>query len=389
MSQLRVYLPPFGPDYSGACNLLFPFNSMLVIHDANGCTSNYTSYDEPRWYGSKKAVFCSALRKIDVAMGDEEKFLKRISHAATELKPDFIAFVGSPVPLVMGTDFEGFAVEVEERTGIACLGLATNGTGQYQEGIAMAGMSLLDRFLPDDRKVRPQTVNLLGATPMDFHSDCLCSLQKGLADRGWQVVFCLSDENLPLDIMASRQAAASIALGEGGREIGRWLEKYYQIPWLAACPIGDHQLDVLVAELEKLVTGQRESGYLAWTPKREAKFKGLLLHEPVIGLGMVQALESAEPDWRWDLASPFVQAFDQASPNCSYLPLETDLIQAVNQDYDFIVADPLILKLVDKEKATKLVKLGHFAISSHFCQADAWRDRTDKFVENIIERCFE
>ena len=37
---------------------------MVAIHDASGCTGNYTGYDELRWYGASAAIFCSALKDI-------------------------------------------------------------------------------------------------------------------------------------------------------------------------------------------------------------------------------------------------------------------------------------------------------------------------------------
>ncbi|MFQ9086536.1 MAG: hypothetical protein ACLR6H_07100 [Roseburia sp.] len=47
----------------------FDLGGIIVMHDASGCTGNYTGYDEPRWIGSKSAVFCSGLRRIDAVMG--------------------------------------------------------------------------------------------------------------------------------------------------------------------------------------------------------------------------------------------------------------------------------------------------------------------------------
>ena len=69
MKNVWMYLPPFAPDYSGVCSALFELNGLLVIHDAAGCTGNYTGFDEPRWYGSSRAIYCSGIRKTDVVFG--------------------------------------------------------------------------------------------------------------------------------------------------------------------------------------------------------------------------------------------------------------------------------------------------------------------------------
>ena len=96
-SRLAMYLPPFAADYSGVCSALFSLGGMICIHDASGCTGNYALFDEPRWYGSRSSVYCTGLRKTDAALGDDEKLIRKICAASHELKPAFIAIVGSEV----------------------------------------------------------------------------------------------------------------------------------------------------------------------------------------------------------------------------------------------------------------------------------------------------
>ena len=49
-------------------------------------------------------VYCSGLRELDAVLGNDEKFIRNICEAAKEMHPNFIALVGSPVPMVIGTD---------------------------------------------------------------------------------------------------------------------------------------------------------------------------------------------------------------------------------------------------------------------------------------------
>lgn len=65
MKRLYRYLPPFAGDYSGICSALYELGGMLCIHDASGCTGNYTGFDEPRSYNSKRLVYCTGLRKTE------------------------------------------------------------------------------------------------------------------------------------------------------------------------------------------------------------------------------------------------------------------------------------------------------------------------------------
>ncbi|MCH3958424.1 MAG: hypothetical protein LKE51_02400 [Selenomonas sp.] len=49
MKGLRLYLPPFAPDTSGAASVFYPAGGMVVIIDAGGCAGNICGFDEPRW----------------------------------------------------------------------------------------------------------------------------------------------------------------------------------------------------------------------------------------------------------------------------------------------------------------------------------------------------
>ena len=145
MATLSIYLSPFAADYSGVSSVLFDLNTVTAMHDASGCTGNYTGYDEPRWYGSKSAIFCSGLREIDAVLGDDEKLIQKMIYAAKDLNPEVMALVGSPVPMVIGSDLIGIAEELQERTGIPCLGFDTTGTAYYDKGVAMATIGLLKK----------------------------------------------------------------------------------------------------------------------------------------------------------------------------------------------------------------------------------------------------
>ena len=124
MKDLYLTLPPFAPDYGGACEMMYELGGLVLICDASGCTVNYVSFDEPRWHTRPGNVFCSGLTEIEAVMGDDEAVIQKALKAAEILKPNFIAYVGSSVPMIVGTDFEGIARETEERSGIPAFGFS-------------------------------------------------------------------------------------------------------------------------------------------------------------------------------------------------------------------------------------------------------------------------
>lgn len=354
MGQLSIFLPPFAPDYSGSCSLLYALNSLIVIHDAQGCTANYTGFDEPRWYGSKKGVFCSGLRKIDVAMGEEERYIRRVLDAAEELKPEVIAIVGSPVPLVIGTDFEGLAREIEERSEVPTLGLNTNGLGQYWEGISKAGIELLDRFLPEvaarEEKIE-KSVNLLGITPLDFTSEQIERIEEKVRAAGYEILCSFGRESDSGKLRRMSRAKLNLVVNQAGLKVAEWMERYFSIPYLAGLPMGNGE-----AYFQAVQKSIKEGCSHLMGGGKEGR-EMLIIHDPLIALAIAGGKEGAR-------AATAFRADEALEDRVLVLDTEADLEREVNSGYKSVMADPLILDLIHTD--AKKIPLSHFAVSSHF-----------------------
>lgn len=246
MRRLYRYLPPFAGDYSGVGSALYELGGMLCIHDASGCTGNYVGFDEPRSYDSRQLVYCTGLRKNDAILGNEEVYIDKIVRAAQEMKPRFIALVGSPVPLIIGFDFKGVAMELENRLGIPAFGFDTGGMkGSYKDGVVLAIKKLMDYYVLPRRaelKKNPgnkKRVNIVGATPLDISSENLRAFRELLEDRGYEVVSILAMENDMEQLLKFYQADVNLAVTQAGAVLAKEMEKDYGMPYLAGVPIGD------------------------------------------------------------------------------------------------------------------------------------------------------
>jgi nitrogenase molybdenum-iron protein alpha/beta subunit len=151
MKQTASFISTYAADVSGVCSALFELGGMTVMHDASGCNSTYNTHDEPRWYDMDSMVYISGLSEIEAIMGDDDKLINDIVSAAEQLRPRFIAIAGTPIPMMIGTDFKAIASVVENRTGIPAFGIATNGMHSYLYGASMAFEELVKRFI--DRSI--------------------------------------------------------------------------------------------------------------------------------------------------------------------------------------------------------------------------------------------
>lgn len=367
MKRVCMYLPPFAGDYSGVCSALFDFGGMLCIHDAAGCTGNYTGFDEPRWYGSEAMVFCTGLRRMDAIMGNEEKVLQRIIAAAEEKKPAFIAIVGSPVPLIIGFDFQGVAKEITARTGIPAFGFDTAGiSGSYKDGIVMGLKAMLEYFMKPADGIEEKTVNIIGMTPLDMEEENLAGWKRVLIQNGYRIsAECGMGGNLE-QLAQLTQGEVNLVGSQAGGILARYLYEKNGIPYLEGIPLEENFHEEYIRALKKVRKSRQPMTFQPEEKKNIGQKKACIIHDAVMAasIGNVWRRRGIE-------AEEFTLFGEDAVSRALHvkgLADEDEIIQCVNSEqYDFVVADPLILELVERKEVCK-IEMPHYAVSSKICR---------------------
>ena len=190
----RAYriLPCYTGDVSGVCSALYELGGMVVIHDPSGCNSTYNTHDETRWYDQDSMIFISGLSEMDAILGADEKLVAEITETALDLQPKFIALVSSPVPYMNGTDFPALARLIQNRTGIDCFFVPTNGMHDYVAGAGRAFLELARRYAKKHPAVWiPQSVSILGLTPwILLRRGTAAILKAKLEEWGYSILSC-------------------------------------------------------------------------------------------------------------------------------------------------------------------------------------------------------
>ena len=252
MSQLCLYLPPFASDYSGVCSALFDLNGMVVIHDASCCSRNYTGYDEPRWFGNRRPIFCSRLRETDAILGRDDKLIRKIINAYNSLedKPEFIAIIGSPVPALIGVDIEGICDEIKAELDVPAVSFSTTGYSYYHRGVSAAHLKIVKMFAetrakaPDGR-IR---VNVLGLTPLDFSDNENASDICAMLEHAGLAVNCSFFMNTSFErIKHAGNASVNLVVAQCGMDLAEYMFKEYHIPYVAGTPIGQDGSGIISA----------------------------------------------------------------------------------------------------------------------------------------------
>nr|WP_130790060.1 nitrogenase component 1 [Lachnoclostridium pacaense] len=334
LKRTNRILPVYAADISGVCSALYELGGMTVMHDASGCNSTYTTHDEPRWYSMDSMVYISALSELEAVMGDDDKLVRDIVDAARNLHPRFICLGGTPIPMMMGTDFKGLARMIEKETGIPTFGIATNGMHSYVQGAGEALRRIAERFCPPADELGKMAaekgltgkrnwenpgfgsirlrVNILGATPLDFSlTGNVSGIRKFLSRHGMETVGCWAMESSLDDMCLAGLADVNLVVSAVGLPAAMELERKYGTPYVIGAPIG-RRTALRLASLLRLG---------AVTGKNQTLFGG----EPAVGEPAVGEPAVGEPA---DVEAAVVEAVDEKAADREDADSKTVLFHA-------------------------------------------------------------
>lgn len=258
MRQVFRKIPVYTGDVSGVCSALFELGGMVVMHDPSGCNSTYNTHDEIRWYDHDSLIFLSGLNEMEAVMGSDEALIRDIVDTARIYHPAFIAIANSPIPYIIGMDFDAICRIVEEETGIPSFYIPTNGMHDYTHGAGLAFLRLAERMIPipeqpeadrtiptqgdlfeqksenlqvdfpEKKEGNPKEIfsektgenrekircNILGMTPLDFAaSSSLATLREKIEKAGLETLSCWAMGDASEDLTSGSSDAGSFHSG--------------------------------------------------------------------------------------------------------------------------------------------------------------------------------
>lgn len=341
MRGLRKYLTPFAPDQSGAVSALYELGGIIVICDAGGCTGNVCGFDEPRWFERKSAVFSAGLRDMDAILGRDDRLVAKLVDAAEKVEAGFAAVIGTPVPAVIGTDYQALKRMCEKKTDLPVLAVNTDGMELYDGGERKAYLELFKVFAREKLPVETGRVGILGMTPQDV-SDLKAAdkLREKFKSQGHQAVCYGMGDGLD-EVKKASSVEKNIVVSPAALECARYLEKTFGTPYEVGYPL-----------VEELV------------PDMEYAGKKILIVQQQVMAGSIRAeLRKRGGDGKITVASWFSMEKDLLEEGDVSLKDEEDYMELVEKGrYDVIFADPCMRRMT-KDFSGVFVDAVHFAVS--------------------------
>ena len=341
MRGLRKYLTPFAPDQSGAVSVLYELGGIIVICDAGGCTGNVCGFDEPRWFERKSAVFSAGLRDMDAILGRDDRLVAKLVDAAEKVEAGFAAVIGTPVPAVIGTDYQALKRMCEKKTDLPVLAVNTDGMELYDGGERKAYLELFKVFAREKLPVETGRVGILGMTPQDV-SDLKAAdkLREKFRERGQRAICYGMGDGLD-EVKKASSVEKNIVVSPAALECARYLEKTFGTPYEVGYPL-----------VEELV------------PDMEYAGKKILIVQQQVMAGSIRAqLRKRGGDGKITVASWFSMEKDLLEEGDVSLKDEEDYMELVEKGrYDVIFADPCMRRMT-KDFSGVFVDAVHFAVS--------------------------
>lgn len=355
----RAYriLPCYTGDVSGVCSALYELGGMVVIHDPSGCNSTYNTHDETRWYDQDSMIFISGLSEMDAILGADEKLVAEITETALDLQPKFIALVSSPVPYVNGTDFPALARLIQNRTGIDCFFVPTNGMHDYVAGAGRAFLELARRYAKASGRVIPQSVSILGLTPLDFAAEgTAATLKAKLEEWGYSILSCWAMGSGLEELALAGDAQVNLVISATALDAAKELHRRFHTPYVAGIPLR-RGFDALKIALEQAIkTGENQ---LPCTIRPNGGAEVTLIGEPVT-MGSISAAIGAAHGTNVRVLCPVEADKALLAPEDRMLRGEEEL-EAALQGAEIVIADPMYRSICPE--TARFYDLPHQALS--------------------------
>lgn len=381
MMQTARIISTYTADVSGVPSALFELGGMVIMHDASGCNSTYNTHDEPRWYDFDSMVYISGLTEMEAIMGDDEKLIGDIVSAANELKPKFIAIAGSPIPMMIGTDFKAVASVIEKRTGIKTFGIDTNGMHTYISGASKAFCALFDGLCTEKaEKSDIPSVNILGVTPLDFSvNGSVQSMKNALTQRGVKVNSCWAMEDTLDSIKNASRASVNLVVSLCGMEVARKMQEKFGIPYVVARPCGKILCDRICDDI-KLSTQDGKKRFTFLNDYDNSNADVVIIGEGVYAKSLSVALR---------LEKGVSSRIICTTENCGVqfgkgdsIARDEDELSELLCNAKTVIADPLYQPVL--QKGTRFIPMPHEAFSGRIFRSDI--PDTTESIETIASQ---
>lgn len=279
----------------------------------------------------------------DVAAGTRERVLAAFRDANQRYSPNFALFSAGPCGAMIGTDLSEIAQTVAGEYGIPAAAVDLTGQKTYDVGISRTTEAMA-KLLAEDCNVVPGTVNILGATTLDWAAEDVSGVKAWAERQGYQVLAQPGGIVTAQQMKQMGKAQLNLVTTVSGMAAAKYLQNRFGTPYVAAAPFGMAYGNASQAEAENADV--------------------LIIAEQFTANAIRAALENKKMARAADVAT-----FYQLDKSCARIGDkrirgEESVRELLNSGkYRTVIADPLLRPLLQRD--CKWIDLPHKALNTY------------------------
>lgn len=355
MKDIRTVLPNIASDTTGAAAALFEAGGLSIIHDAAGSHEVFVTFEEARSLEGRRTV-SSRLTQFEAVTGDDSRLMEAIINECESEPPEFIAIIGSPVPFTIGADLDGLAAEAEFSTGVPAFGVNCGAFDPYDRGAGEALLKLLERKVLPPSGGDTVSVNLMGATPLDYSSAEIAGICARLRAGGVERVNVIAMDGGIEAFTSAAEARASLVISIAGLPAARFLKERFGIPYFMGVPLSDMSAAGVCGAI---FAAAEHAPPPAVEPGREMLVIGEAVFAKNLARGYMELCSHPA-------AAGIIGSFDQEIfPDVPHIILDTEekIRAELAKGYFAVCGDPLYKLLLPADSGTIFIERPHRAQS--------------------------
>lgn len=287
--------------------------------------------------GGSARVIVSGASAQDVTTGTRDALMNAFQSARLRYDPSFVLLSAGPCGAMIGTDLKEVAETITGEYHIPAAAVDLTGQKPYDTGISKT-IEAMARLLASPGEVRPGTLNILGATALDWSAADVAAVSGWAEQQGWQVLASPGTSVTAAQLSDMGRSQLNWAVTVSGLAAARYLQSQFGTPFVAGAPFGAMQLDGLAARMQSPEPP---------APAQQAGADALIIGEQFTANALRGALENRGLCAGADVATFYLLDKAFARSGDRRLKGEADARALLNSGkYRLIAADPALRPLL-------------------------------------------
>lgn len=287
--------------------------------------------------GGDARTVVSGASAQDVTTGTRDTMMDAFQRARSRFDPNFILLSAGPCGAMIGTDLKEIAETITNEYHIPATAVDLTGQKAYDVGISKTTEAMA-KLLAQPCEVQPGTLNILGATALDWSAEDVNEAKNWVSQQGWQVLAQPGAAVTAAQLATMGKAQLNWVTTVSGLAAARYLERTFGTPYVVGTPFGVKQCGKLAEFMQAPCLTD---------PTEPVEVDTLIIGEQFAANALRDALEAKGFSTGVDVATFYQLDKKYARRGDRKIKGEVDARELINSGkYRLIVGDPILRSLL-------------------------------------------